>query len=255
MLQVAPFAERLIARRVVAPSSASVEISHVPCAASYATTGSLARAFGPGGRLAVVRPGRRPLRHEAPSSVVTAQPTLVAAPSKRRPTWKAATVVRPNVKLSGSTSVSCCASEVVYGSRERRRPTTSQSRATASAQVGVDDVETGSAPHDVAPSVVRGRDEIVTRPCVVRVPARAALQEVGAAPGDEPVVPAEAAQHVRTRRSEEPVVAGRPGHDARAGRGGGEEQDDEHERQNAHTLDWTRPVTHGLHSADYDPVP
>ena len=106
---VKPSGERLISSRVVVPARASVEMSHVACAASYATTGSLARALTPAGRLATVRPGRRPLRHEAPSFVVTANPTFVAAPSKRRPTWKVATVVRPNVKLSGSTSVSCCA--------------------------------------------------------------------------------------------------------------------------------------------------
>ena len=137
-----------------------------------------------------MRPGRRPLRQDAPSFVVTAQPTFVAAPSKRRPTWNAATVVRPNVKLSGSTCVSCCASAVVYGSRERRLPTTSQSRATASVEVGVHDVETCPAANDVACSVVRGRDEVGSRPAVVRVSTRAALEEVGAAARDEAVIPA-----------------------------------------------------------------
>jgi hypothetical protein len=32
---------------------------------------------------------------------------LADAPSNRRPVWKTATVVLPNVKLSGSTWVSC----------------------------------------------------------------------------------------------------------------------------------------------------
>src|SRR5262245_61557012 len=134
LLQVAPSGELLMARRVVVPARASVEMSHVECAASYATTGSLARAFGPGGLLAVVRPGSNPLRHDAPSFVVIAQPTFVAAPSTRRPTWNAATVVRPTVKLSGSTCVSCCAPGSVYGSRESLRPTSSQSRDTPSAR-------------------------------------------------------------------------------------------------------------------------
>jgi hypothetical protein len=43
----------------------------------------------------------------APLSAVTAKPMFVDAPSTWRPTWNVATVVRPNVKLSGSTSVSC----------------------------------------------------------------------------------------------------------------------------------------------------
>ena len=121
-----------MASRVTPSPSASVEMSHVPCRASNATAGSLARSLMPAGTLASVRPGRSPLRHVAPSSLVTANPMFVAAPSKRRPTWNVATVVRPNVKLSGSTSVWCCASALAYGSRERRRPTISQSRATVS---------------------------------------------------------------------------------------------------------------------------
>ena len=149
-----PSDERLIASRVTPSSRASVEISHVPCAASYATTGSLARVWTPGGALAVVSPGRRPFRHEAPSSVVTANPMFVAPPLKRRPTWKVATVVRPNVKLSGSASVSCCASA-------RRVRIAGKSSADELAvggdrvgQIGIHDVDARSAAHDVARGVV-----------------------------------------------------------------------------------------------------
>ena len=82
-------------------------MSQTPCAASNATTGSLARVCSPAGRLAVVSPGSSPLRHVRPSSAETANPMFVAAPSNRRPTWYVTTVVRPTVRLSGSTSVSC----------------------------------------------------------------------------------------------------------------------------------------------------
>jgi hypothetical protein len=71
-LHVAPSGERLIASRVMPSSSVSVEMSQVPWAASYATTGSLARSFVPDGLLATVRPGRSPVRQVAPSFVVTA---------------------------------------------------------------------------------------------------------------------------------------------------------------------------------------
>ena len=145
-------------------------MSHVAWAASYATTGSLARAFAPGGRLATVRPGRSPLRHVAPSFVVTAKPTFVAAPSKRRPTWNVATVVRPKVKLSGSTSVSCCAS----GGRVRvaREPPADELAVARDdvREVGVHDVERRPAAHDVARAVVRRRDRSFPGPasCVSR---------------------------------------------------------------------------------------
>ena len=122
----------------------------------------------------------------APSSVVTAKPTFVAAPSKRRPTWKAATVVRPNVKLSGSTSrLVLRAGRSVYGSRESRRPTSSQSRATASDEVGVHDVGACAAAHRR-----RGFRRTTSRtrsapgPPSMRVPAAAAVEEVGAAARD-----------------------------------------------------------------------
>ena len=55
-----PSGERLIASRVTPSPRASVEMSHVPCAASYATTGSLARSLTPGRHARVGQPGQEP---------------------------------------------------------------------------------------------------------------------------------------------------------------------------------------------------
>ena len=92
VLQAKPSAERLIASRVTPSPSASVEMSHVPCRASNATAGSLARSLTPGGTLASVRPGRNPLRHVAPSSrrnreadVRGARPRSAVRPGRSRP--------------------------------------------------------------------------------------------------------------------------------------------------------------------------
>ena len=128
----------------------------------------------------------------------------------------------PNVKLSGSTS------RLVLGVARRvrvAREAPADELAIPSdgvRQVGVHDVETRSAANDVARSVVRGRDEIVARPGVVRVAARAALEEIGPPARRRAVVPAQPAENVGPRRSDEPVVAGRPGDHARAGRAGRE---------------------------------
>ena len=73
-----------------------------------------------------------PLLHVRPSSFDTAKPIPVAPPSKRRPTWNVATVVRPTVKLSGSTSLSGWPPGSRKASREIRLLTSSQSAATTS---------------------------------------------------------------------------------------------------------------------------
>ncbi|HEY1366849.1 MAG TPA: hypothetical protein VGF23_07040 [Gaiellaceae bacterium] len=111
-----------------------MEISHVPCSASYATAGSEARFTVPGGDDSTVRPGNAPVRHVRPASVEVANPMLEAAPSSNRPSWKVATTVEPNAKPSGSTAVSCWLSGLVERSFDRRRETTSQSRVTRSAR-------------------------------------------------------------------------------------------------------------------------
>ncbi len=41
----------------------------------------------------------------APPSVDLEKPMLVAPPFRNRPTWNVATIVEPNEKVSGSTSV------------------------------------------------------------------------------------------------------------------------------------------------------
>ena len=57
-----------------------------------------------------------------------------APPSTIRPAWNAVTTVEPTAKLDGSTSVWCCPSSPVNGSRESRRLTVSQLAPTASSR-------------------------------------------------------------------------------------------------------------------------
>src|SRR6266545_702796 len=85
-LHVNPSAERLIPSPLKLFPSTSVAISHVRCAASYATEGSLARGASPGGVDAVVSVGRTPERQVRPASVEVAQPIPAAPPSVKRPT-------------------------------------------------------------------------------------------------------------------------------------------------------------------------
>jgi hypothetical protein len=66
-------------------SRAREEIIQTSWAASYATTGSLARSYGPGGSLWTVREGRKPLVQVRPPSRVVAKPMFDAPPSKQRP--------------------------------------------------------------------------------------------------------------------------------------------------------------------------
>src|SRR5215211_5516035 len=61
-------------------------------------------------------PGRKPFVQVPPPSADRAQPMLEDPPSKKRPTWKAETIVDPAAKVSGSTSVACWLVVFVYGS-------------------------------------------------------------------------------------------------------------------------------------------
>jgi hypothetical protein len=66
-------------------------MSHVECAASYATLASLTRSNGLAAPELNVIPGRKPALQLAPPSPERANPMSVAPPLKNRPTWKAAT--------------------------------------------------------------------------------------------------------------------------------------------------------------------
>src|SRR5689334_17486987 len=112
-------------------------MSHCPCAASYATDGSLARGASPGGFVAVVNDGRTPDRHVRPESVEVAQPIPDAPPSTNRPTWNDATAVVPQPAALGSTSVPCWPGEEPSVSVEISRDTSSQSDATLSPRSAV----------------------------------------------------------------------------------------------------------------------
>ena len=50
---------------------------------------------------------RNALLNVLPPSVEVAKPISEEPPLKKRPTWKADTIVEPNAKVSGSTSVRC----------------------------------------------------------------------------------------------------------------------------------------------------
>src|SRR6266702_3305214 len=60
--------------------------------------------------------GRKPEVQSFPPLVEVAKPMLEAPPLKKRPTWKAETMVEPETKVSGSTSVACWLVLLVYGS-------------------------------------------------------------------------------------------------------------------------------------------
>src|SRR3989442_10600779 len=78
----------------------------------------------PGGVEKGVVPGRKPWLKLLPPSVDVAKPMLEPPPSKKRPTWKAETMVEPEDKVSGSTSVACWLVVLVYGSVLSRRRVT-----------------------------------------------------------------------------------------------------------------------------------
>src|SRR6266700_7416300 len=91
-------------------------MSQTLCLASKATEASLARRYGPGGVELTVVPGRKPAVQLFPPLVDVAKPMFEAPPLKKRPTWKAETMVLPEAKVSGSTSVACWLVVLVYGS-------------------------------------------------------------------------------------------------------------------------------------------
>src|SRR3954469_8760851 len=63
-----------------------------------------------------VRPGRKVELQVAPPSLERETPMSVAPPLKKRPTWKADTIVLPFENVSGSTSVACWLVGFWYGS-------------------------------------------------------------------------------------------------------------------------------------------
>src|SRR5579859_3325554 len=69
------------------------EMIHTLCLGSKATEASLARAYGPGGVALSVVPGRKPCVKVVPPLIDVAKPMLEAPPLKKRPTWKAETIV------------------------------------------------------------------------------------------------------------------------------------------------------------------
>jgi hypothetical protein len=76
-------------------------------------TGTLIEAWGVA---KTVLDGRKPLVKFFPPLVDVAKPMLEDPPSKKRPTWKAETIVEPEDNVSGSTSVACWLVALVYGS-------------------------------------------------------------------------------------------------------------------------------------------
>src|SRR6266852_8736232 len=70
----------------------------------------------PGGVALTVLDGMKPWVQVSPPLVEVAKPMLEAPPLKKRPTWKAETIILPEAKVSGSTSVLCWLVLLVYGS-------------------------------------------------------------------------------------------------------------------------------------------
>ena len=110
-VHVVPSGDVLIEIALPDEPSARVAATQRAWSASQATTGSLARANGPGGVEAVVSAGRTPELHVRPLSCETAKPIWVAPPSKNRPSWKTLTTFGPAAPTSGSTAVACWAPE------------------------------------------------------------------------------------------------------------------------------------------------
>src|SRR5260370_38586624 len=94
------------------------------CLASKGTEASLARRYGPGGDELTVVPGKKPFLKLFPPLLEVAKPMAEAPPLKKRPTWKADTMVLPKAKVSGSTSVACLLSGLVKVSVLSRRRVT-----------------------------------------------------------------------------------------------------------------------------------
>src|SRR5205823_3719361 len=93
------------------------ETIQTPCAASYATLGSLTRSYGldvaPELNVSCRKPGASQV---APPSPERTTPMSLAPPLKKRPTWNVATTVPWWANVSGSSSVACWLVAFVYGS-------------------------------------------------------------------------------------------------------------------------------------------
>src|ERR671938_1106350 len=113
-----PFVERLrvTAAPFVLASIPSPETIQTLCFASYATDGSLTRAYGPAGVELTVIPGSACAVHDEPLFVETETPMSDDPPSVKRPHCAAATIVLPNEYVSGSTIVACWLVALVNGS-------------------------------------------------------------------------------------------------------------------------------------------
>ena len=126
----------------------------------------------PGGTLASVSPGRKPLRQVAPSSVVTAKPTFVARALEaasdleggdRRSAEREAVGLDLGLVLGAVVSVRVAreaAADELAVARDRID------------QVGVHDVGACAAAHRVTASVVCREHQIGSRPSVHRVRGR-----------------------------------------------------------------------------------
>jgi hypothetical protein len=123
--QVAPpsvdLLTKIVGTLVVVNSSGIDDTSQVLCRASKATLASLTRSYrapvAPPMPDVAVMPGRNVgVPQVLPPSVDLETPMSVPPPSKKRPTWKAETIVEPLAKVSGSTSVACWLVVFVNGS-------------------------------------------------------------------------------------------------------------------------------------------
>ena len=115
----------------------------------------------------------------------------------------------------------------MYGSRESRRPTSSQSDGDAVYQVGVHDVRARSAAHVVPGAVVLDDDPIGARTGVDDIATGAAVQEVGSGVPDQPIPPFAAEDRVGSHRPDEAIVRRRADHPGGLGRSGENQHDRE----------------------------
>src|SRR3989442_15654856 len=102
----------------------------------------------PGGVAKTVLDGRKPLVNFLPPLVEVAKPMSEAPPLKKRPTWKAETMVEPEDRVSGSTSVLCWLVLLINGS------VLSRVRATlAKARKGADSANTSATASAMRPPI------------------------------------------------------------------------------------------------------
>ena len=244
LLHVKPSLERLIVRRVIWFWIASVEMSHVRVAASYATTGSLARTCGPGGHALLREAGKEPAPPGASVVARDREPDVVRAAVDA-----AADLVRDHGRPSDGEAVRLDLRLVLPGRRRVRiagEPPPDELAVGRDdvGQVGVHDVEPGAAADGVPGAVVLGRDPVDPGPGDEAVAAGPAVQEVGAGERGQPVSAAAAEQHVGARRSHEPVAPVRS-LDRPRGRGAAQDQEQrEHDGGNTHFAHPRRPSAH-----------